>query len=87
MLDGFLNWLSLQVTGVGRQVHLNKNQVQQLLLGTALLLSNMDFACWTDTSETQIPDFLANSCMKKEDTGAISKIVNKLFKVVSDHLK
>lgn len=87
LLDGFLEWLDSQVSGLITQVHLNKTQVQQLLLGIGFLLRDLEFSCFTDTSEIAIPGFLMESCMDKEDTEVIAAILSKVFNAVYDELK
>jgi hypothetical protein len=87
LLDGFLRWLDLQVSGLITQVHLNKTQVQQLLLGIGFLLRDLEFCCFTDTNEIVIPGFLVESCMNKEDIEIIAAILNKVFNAVYDELK
>jgi hypothetical protein len=87
LLDEFLDWLDLQVSGMATQLHLNKNQLQQLLLGIGLLLRDLEFCCFTDTGESPIPSFLVESCMEKEDIEAIATTLNKLFNAVYNDLK
>lgn len=87
LLDEFLNWLDFQVSGLTTQMHPNKQQLQQLLLGIGLLLRDLEFSCFTDTCETPIPGFLMESCMDKDDTEAIGTTLNKLFNVVYNYLK
>lgn len=87
LLDEFLAWLGVQVTGIATQIHFNKNQLQQLLLGFGLLLRDLEFCLFTDTDETPIPSFLANSCMVKEDALVIKATLDKLYKLVHDHVK
>ena len=87
LLDGFFGWLGIQVSGIASQVHFNKNQLQQLLLAVGLLLRDLEFCCFTDTEETPIPSFLANSCMGNQDALVIEATLDKLFKLVDDHVK
>ena len=75
-----------QISVVKTQVNLNKNQVQQLLLGIAFVLRDLDLSCFTEPEE-HIPDFLAESCIQKEDALVIESIVERLNQVVFDHLK
>ena len=87
LLDGFLDWLNLQVSGLTIQIHLNKIQLQQLLLGIGLLIRDLQFCCFTNQSETALPEFLLESCMAKEDALAIGAILDKLSKIVYNYLK
>ena len=75
-----------QISGVNTQVNLNKNQLQQLLLGIAFMLRDLDFSCFSEPDE-DIPDFLAESCMQKEDALAIASVVERLNQVIFDHLR
>ena len=76
----------MQISGVTTQAHLNKNQLQQLLLGIAFVLRDLDFTCFADPEEI-LPNFLVESCMEKEDALVIAATVDKLSRIIFDHLK
>ena len=78
--------MGVQISGIATQVHLNKNQLQQLLLGIAFVLRDLDFACFADPEEI-LPTFLEKSCMKKEDALAIAAAVDKLSKAIFENIK
>ena len=56
---------------------LNKNQLQELLLGVGLCLRDYELS-FTDQSETTLPDFLANSKMNGDDGIPIGRILQLL---------
>lgn len=85
-MEEFLNWLNLQVSRLPRQ-NLHKNQLQQLLLGIAFSLRDLEFVCFTDHEETPLPQFLMGSHMAAEDSQEIATALERLFKVVEDHIK
>ena len=86
-MEEFLNWLNLQVSGLPRQVHLHKNQLQQLLLGIAFSLRDLEFVCFTDHEETPLPQFLVGSHMEATDSQEISTALERLFQIVESHIK
>lgn len=86
-MKGFFHWLDLEVSGLARQIRLNKNQLQQLLLGAGLLIRDLEFSCFTDVDETPLPHFVLFSCMETEDVEAIESTLNAMLKIICDHLK
>ena len=86
-IDSFLRWLTLKASGLSNQIPLNKNQLQELLLGVALFLRDLEFACFTNTEETSIPPYLVNSCMEATDVDSIGRVVDIIFKAVQDQLE
>jgi hypothetical protein len=85
-LDAFLRWLAGKTSGLSNQIPVNKNQLQELLLGIALILRDLEFSCFMDPDRA-IPDYLTNSCMAPTDAESIAKIVDTLFQVVQDQLE
>jgi len=79
--------LTLKASGLSNQIPLNKNQLQELLLGVALFLRDLEFACFTNTEETSIPPYLVNSCMEATDVDSIGRVVDIIFKAVQDQLE
>ena len=65
------------------QIDTNKNQLQELLLGVALVLRDLEFSCFVDHNETPVPGYIIESCMEPDDVEAITA----LMKILSDHLE
>ena len=86
LLKGFLDWLNIQVSLLPSQVHLHKNQLQQLLLGLALTLRDHEIACFSE-EDTPLPKFLAESCMEAADLGDIGDILERMFQIADDHVE
>ena len=86
-IDSFLHWLSSKASGLCNQIPLNKNQVQELLLGVALFLRDLEFCCFVNHNEVHIPDYVANSCMETDDLGSISNIVDILLRTIQNQIK
>jgi len=86
-INAFLRWLAIKASGLSNQIPLNKNQVQELLLGIALLLRDLEFCCFVDHDEVHVPDYIANSCMKPDDLGSISKVLDTLLRAIQDQIK
>jgi hypothetical protein len=74
-LDGFLKWLDLKISGLSKQKSLNKNQLQELLLGVGLYLRDLELAHFTDHGETSVPDYLANSEMTESDADPLNRVL------------
>ena len=68
------------------QVHLHKNQLQQLLLELALTLRDHEITCFSE-EEAPLPNFLAKSCIEVDDPGDIGDILEKMFQIIDDHVK
>lgn len=86
-VDSFLRWLTSKVSGLPNQIPINKNQLQELLLGIALFLRDLEMSCFMDPSETTIPPYIADGCLQPSDAGTIGDIVNILYKVVRNQLE
>ena len=86
-LEEFLNWLNLQVCELGKEDHPNKSHLQQLLLGIAFALRDLEFVYFTDHQETPIPQFLVESCMVAEDSLQVSAALEIIFRLVDNHIK
>jgi len=79
--------LASKVSGLSNQVHTNKIQLQELLLGIGLFLRDLEFSCFMDPTETTLPDQLADSCMEASDAESIGEIVENFFKVIQNQLE
>lgn len=75
----------MQISALPTQVHLHKNQLQQLLLGLALTLRDFEIACFSE-DQTPLPQFLAKSCMKAADIGEIGDILESLFQIIDNYV-
>jgi len=62
-------------------------QLQELLLGIALFIRDLEFSCFVDPTETTLPDQLADSCMEPSDAESIGGIVESFFKVIQNQLE
>lgn len=88
ILDTFLEWLNSKASGLQKQKTLNKNQIQELLLGIGLALRDLYFANFIeDYDKSQVPAYFLTSKMVKEDHSELQKAVNTVQKVVQHHLK
>jgi hypothetical protein len=85
-LDSFLCWLALKTSGLSNQVHLNKNQLQELLLGVALILRDLELSCFVD-HEVTVPGYITNGCIKPSDIENIGRVVETLLKVIQEQLE
>jgi len=65
-------------------LHVNKNQLQELLLGIGLILRDLEFARFVDADETPMPEYLANSCMEPTDIDSIATVLQILSTVMED---
>lgn len=86
-MGGFLHWLDLEVSELARQSRLNKNQLQQLLLGAGLLIRDLEFSCFTDVDETPMPHFVLFSCMDEKDAEAVEKTLDAMLETICAHLE
>ena len=86
-IDAFLRWLASKASGLSNQIPLNKNQVQELLLGIALFLRDLEFCCFVDHDEVHVPDYIVNSCMEPDDLGSISNVVDTLLKTIQNQIE
>ena len=78
--NSFLRWIATKASGLLNQIPLNKNQVQELLLGVALFLRDLEFACFVDHDRVHVPDYIVNSCMQSDDLGPIANVVDTLLR-------
>jgi hypothetical protein len=86
-MDAFLHWLALKASSLPNQVHFNKNQLQELLLGVALFLRDLELSCFVDHKETPIPPFLINSCMEVTDVDPIGEVVETILRAMEEQSK
>ena len=86
-LNAFLRWLASKVSGLSNQIPVNKNQLQELLLGIALYLRDLEYSCFVDSSEITVPDYINNSYMEPTDAQSIARIVESFFKAVQNQLE
>jgi hypothetical protein len=64
-------------------VTLNKNQLQELLLGVGLYLRDLELACFTDHDETPVPEYLVKSCMAADDVDPIIRVMELISDVLT----
>jgi len=79
--------LASKASSLANQIPLNKNQLQELLLGVALVLRDIELSCFMEAEETSIPPFLVNSCMEATDLESIANVVDAISKVVQEQLE
>ena len=71
---------------LSKQKFLNKNQLQELLLGLGLYLRDYEFSCFADP-ELELPGFLVESKMAKEDDTSINRVLQLLSEVLNQETK
>ena len=86
-MDAFLRWLASKASSLANQIPLNKNKLQELLLGIALVLRDIELSCFVEAEETSIPPYLVNSCMVATDLDSIANVVETISKVVQEQLE
>ena len=86
-MDAFLRWLASKASSLANQIPLNKNQLQELLLGIALVLRDIELSCFVEVEGTSIPLYLVNSCMVATDLDSIVNVVETISKVVQEQLE
>lgn len=86
-INSFLRWIATKASGLLNQIPLNKNQVQELLLGVALFLRDLEFACFVDHDEVHVPDYIVNSCMQSDDLSPIANVVDTLLRAIQDQIE
>jgi len=86
-VNGFLRWLALKSSGLSNEMPLNKNQLQELLLGIALFLRDLEYSCFVDHEEISVPSYIINGCLQPTDLEPIADVVDTLIRVVRDQLK
>lgn len=64
-----------ETSALSEEKSLNKNQIQELLLGMGLYLRDYEFACFADVNEIVLPGFVAASEMKASDDTTINRIL------------
>lgn len=67
-----------KASGLSKQEFLNKNQLQELLLGVGLYLRDHEIACFVDEEDTSVPEYLVNSKMAVNDVDSISRVLQML---------
>ena len=72
-LERFLGWLNKRVSSLSQPTSLNKNQLQELLLGIGLLIRDIELSLYPYAGT--VPDGIEGSCLLPQD-------VNPLFKVM-----
>ena len=85
-LDGFLGWLTQKTSGLSSQT-VSKNQLQGLLLGTGLLIRDLELACFTDHGEIPVPDYLVDSCMAPSDTDSITQVLKAISNILHNNME
>jgi len=83
LLDDLFTWLGKQVSGIPEQDSVNKNFLQELLLGIGIIRRDIDFAVWTDLEETEFPDCIHQSKLDNFDSNKVSDMLRSL----SAHIK
>lgn len=83
LLDSFLEWSTQKVLGLSKQRSLNKNLLQELLLGVGLYIRDLQLACFTDHEEISIPDYLANTNMATNDVDPINRILQLITDAIN----
>ena len=86
-MEGFLHWFDWEVSELTRQSRLNKNQLQQLLLGAGLLIRDLEFSCFTNVDETPMPPFVLHGCMEEKDAEAVERTLDAMLEIVCNHLE
>ena len=87
-IDSFLLWLNSKSSGLHKRKSLNKNQIQELLLGIGLALRDLEFVNFVeDYDETPVPAYLISSTLAAEDLSELEKAMDTIQKVVQHHLK
>lgn len=84
-LEEFLGWLTRKASALSKQKKkaLNKNQLQQLLLGIGLYLRDIEITCFTDLEEESFPDYLVGSKIIAGDSDSLKRILELLSDVVN----
>ena len=83
-LDEFMRWLHSKIVAMSKQKSLNKNQLQELLLGISICLRDHDLSSITDHEETPVPDYLVSSKMVRKDATSIKAALDLLFDILDD---
>ena len=86
-VDTFLRWLASKASNLANEVPLNKNQLQELLLGVGLVLRDIEISCFVEAEGTSIPAYLVNSCMEATDLDSIGNVVEAISRVVQEQLE
>jgi len=86
-INYFLRWIATKASGLLNQIPLNKNQVQELLLGVALFLRDLELCCFVDHDEVHVPGYIANSCIQADDLGSIANVVDTLLRATQDQIR
>jgi len=64
---------------LSKQRYLNKNQLQELLLGVGLYIRDLELSKYTDHEETPVPGYLSKSKMAISDVELIERMLQQLF--------
>ena len=83
-LDNFMAWLNQEASGLSEQASLNKNQLQELLLGVGLYIRDHTFACFTDFGETPVPRYLKKSKMSPGNIDSITRVMKLCSNAIND---
>jgi hypothetical protein len=81
-LDTFLGWLKKKIAVLAKQESLNKNQLQELLLGIGLLIRDIDLSLYTDHHRI-IPDEVVESCLVEGDVVPLFAIMKSLSSAIN----
>ena len=81
-LDTFLGWLKKKIAVLAKQVSLNKNQLQELLLGIGLLIRDIDLSQYTNDHRI-IPDEVVESCLVEGDVVPLFAIMKSLSSAIN----
>jgi len=87
-IDSFLLWLDSKSSSLYKQKSLNKNQIQELLLGIGLALRDLEFVNFVeDYDKTPVPSYLLYSNLAAGDLPELQKAMDTVQKVVQHHLR
>jgi hypothetical protein len=81
-LNTFLGWLKKKIAILAKQVSLNKNKLQELLLGIGLLIRDIDLSQYTDHHRI-IPDDVVESCLVEGDVVPLFAIMKSLSSAIN----
>lgn len=79
-----MEWLDQKVAALSNQVSLNKNRLQDLLLGIVLCLRDLELSCFAEENDDPVPEYLTNSCMVPNDIEFINRTLDSISDVVND---
>jgi hypothetical protein len=79
-----VQWLNQKVSGLSK-TSLNKNKLQELLLGVGLFIRDLELTQFREPDEPPLPEFLINSCMVADDANSIAGVLRSLSDYVMKH--